>query len=157
MLPLGTKECCSNVLAFVHAIARLEIKRDTRPDKQDKTKQDKTRQDLDKEKTAKPEERVLPLGKKECCPYKRKIAALTNERLLPNKEADKTRQQTQQGSRQGKAADKRWQHTIHGRRERGSVQQCGVGGAKGRQIFERRRENVLKNILNPHLHCYVQT
>ena len=69
-----------------------------------------------------------------------------------------TRQQTQQGSRQGKAAPQ----TKEGSRqdtagERVSVQQCRVGGAKGRQIFERRRENVLKNILNPHLHCYVQT
>ncbi len=138
------------MLPFVHAIARLEITRDTRRDKarQDKTRQDK-RQDLDKEKTAKPEgksgalrnETVLPLGTKECCP---------------------TKKQTRQGSRHNKAADKARQQTKDVRRqdtagERGSVQQCGVGGAKGRQIFERGRENFFKNIRDPHLHCYVQT
>jgi hypothetical protein len=53
--------------------------------RQDKTKQEKTRQDLDKDKdkTAKPEDRVLSVGTKECCPYEQTSAALWNERVLP--------------------------------------------------------------------------
>ena len=71
------------MLPFVHAIVRLEIKQDTREDYKNKTKQHKTRLDLDKDKTAKPEEKVLSLGTKERCPKERKSAALRNERVLP--------------------------------------------------------------------------